>query len=373
MTHATLRPGPLSWVAILFASCLLIVVFQKMLWLVVPFLFGLIGYYLLQPLQQRLVLAGLNSDRAAVLVGLLAGGLVLAILLPSIPWIGAHLVVWQETCERYIEGGLRLAADTLAWAEANSSIASRARLSDRLTSQISAFGDQMVTAYLAEAALAIATWLPSLLLAPVLTFFFLRDGWRFRRFVCAAVPNAFFERALYLIDRVDATARLYFHGLLKLTLLDAACLGGGLWMIGMSSPLLLGLMTAVLAWVPFVGSLAGCLLVVLVAATDFPGNPGMAYAAIGLFVWVRLLDDFCFMPMTIGRSLRLHPLLSVLMIFVGGALAGIPGMMLILPVLGVAMVIGETLAVLLGDPRLQARHAHACRLRKRRAQHDLQL
>ena len=109
------------------------------------------------------------------------------------------------------------------------------------------------------------------------------------------------------------------------------------------------------------------------AATDFPGNPGMAYAAIGLFVWVRLLDDFCFMPMTIGRSLRLHPLLSVLMIFVGGALAGIPGMMLILPVLGVAMVIGETLAVLLGDPRLQARHAHACRLRKRRAQHDLQL
>ena len=57
----------------------------------------------------------------------------------------------------------------------------------------------------------------------------------------------------------------------------------------MSSPLLLGLVTAVLAWVPYIGSIIGCLLVVLVAATDFPGNPGVAYAAVGLFVLVRLL------------------------------------------------------------------------------------
>ena len=371
MTSALLRPGPVAWGGILLVTCLLLFFFQKMLWLVVPFLFGLIAYYLLHPLQQRLVLAGLPPERAAALVGLIAGAFVLAVLLPAIPWAGAHLLLWQEACERYIEGGVRLAAETLAWAEAKSSIVAKARLSERWVGQVSGFGDQFVATYLADAALAVAAWLPSLFLAPVLTFFFLRDGPRFRRFLCAAVPNAFFERALYLIDRVDATARLYFQGLLKLTLLDALCLGGGLWLIGLSSPLLLGVLTAVLAWVPFVGSLAGCLLVVLVAATDFPNDPGMAYAAIGLFVWVRLLDDFCFMPLTVGRSLRLHPLLTVLMIFVGGAVAGIPGMMLVLPVLGVIMVIGETLAALLGDPRLQARHAHASRLRQRRATHDL--
>ena len=39
----------------------------------------------------------------------------------------------------------------------------------------------------------------------------------------------------------------------------------------------------------------------------------MAYAAIGLFVMVRLLDDFVLMPMTIGRNLKLHPLLTVVM------------------------------------------------------------
>jgi predicted PurR-regulated permease PerM len=63
----------------------------------------------------------------------------------------------------------------------------------------------------------------------------------------------------------------------------------------------------VLAWVPYVGSILGGLLVVLVAATDFPLDPRMAYWAIGLFVLVRLLDDFLYMPMTIGKSLELHP------------------------------------------------------------------
>ena len=52
------RPGPLVWVAVVLATCLLLVLFQKVLWLVIPFLFALIAYYLVLPLKQRMVLAG---------------------------------------------------------------------------------------------------------------------------------------------------------------------------------------------------------------------------------------------------------------------------------------------------------------------------
>jgi hypothetical protein len=193
----------------------------------------------------------------------------------------------------------------------------------------------------------LAAWLPSLLLAPFLAFFFLRDGCRFTKFIANAVPNAFFERTLYLMHEMDKTARAYFQGLISLTILDTIALAVGLWVIGLSAPLLLGLVCAVLAWVPYIGSILGCLLVVLVAATDFPLDPWMAYGAIIVFILVRLLDDFVFMPLTIGRSLRMHPLLTVLMIFVGGAVAGVAGLMLVLPLLGVAMVVGETV----GDDR----------------------
>jgi predicted PurR-regulated permease PerM len=86
---------------------------------------------------------------------------------------------------------------------------------------------------------------------------------------------------------------------------------------------------------------------------------------------VRLLDDFVFMPLTIGKSLNMHPLLTVLMIFVGGAVAGVPGLMMVLPVLGVIMVLGETIGLLVTDPRLRARHAHERALRHRLVTHDL--
>ena len=79
------------------------------------------------------------------------------------------------------------------------------------------------------------------------------------------------------------------------------------------------------------------------------------------------------MPVTIGKSLNMHPLLTVLMIFVGGAVAGIPGLMLVLPVLGIAMVLGEALGMVLTDPRLRARHVFAKQLRQREVTGDLTL
>jgi predicted PurR-regulated permease PerM len=155
--------------------------------------------------------------------------------------------------------------------------------------------------------------------------------------------------------------------------LDTAVLALGLWTIGVSSPLLLGLISAVLAWVPFVGSVVGCVLVVIVAATDAPSNPLVAYGAIVVFILARLLDDFVFMPITLGRSLKIHPLITVLMIFIGGALSGVAGLMLVLPLLGVVMVIGETLGRLMTNPRLRARHRYARQLREKQASGDLQV
>lgn len=372
MNRARYRSGPLVWLVILAATCLLLFLLQKVLWLVVPFLLGLIGYYLLFPLQQRMILGGISRDNSAALVSGATFVVVVGVMLLAFPWVSAHFWSWQDTGARYIEGGLRFIAETLAWAERNYSFAAKAHLSDQLSLQIGELKDKLAGTYLTAAALTVAAWFPSLLLVPFLAFFFLRDGWRFKTFLSRAVPNAFFERTLYLLDQVDQTARLYFQGLIKLTLLDALCLACGLWLIGVSAPFALGLITAVLAWVPYIGSILGCLLVVLVAATDFPGDPAMAYAAIGLFVWVRLLDDFFFMQITIGRSLKLHPLLTVVMIFVGGAVAGVAGLMLVLPLLGVVMVLGQTVGEIVTDRRLRARHVFARELRHRQVTRDLQ-
>lgn len=366
----TAHAGPLVWAAIIAATCLALAALQKLLWLTVPFLLALILYYLLQPAMQALIYRGMRRETAAgATMAACIGGVLLAGMW-ALPQFGARLIDWQATVMRYLQGGNALLDRTLRTLEANWGLFAKARLADATAARLAEFSASL-TGYLEPLVLGAAAWAPALLLTPFLAFFFLRDGRVFLRFLAHAVPNAFFERTLDLLAEVDRTARAYFQGLLWLTVLDTLTLGFGLWLLGFPGAWLLGLICAVLAWLPYIGSILGGLLVVLVAATDFPQVPDMAWWAVALFVLARMLDDFVYMPLTIGKSLRMHPLLTVVMIFVGGAVAGVTGLMLVLPVLGVAMVVGQTLGQLITDARLVARHRHARGLRRDLAEFDL--
>jgi predicted PurR-regulated permease PerM len=366
------RPGsgPVVWAAIIAATCLLLYFLQQVLWLVVPFLLALILYYFLYPPVHRLVFRGMGRARAASVVMLAFAIVLTAVLLLVGPMVAGHALDWQASVERYVNGGTRFLAQSLRGMEGSWSVLAKARLADRVAERMGGGQDALIE-HLEPIALGIAAWTPVLLLAPFLAYFFLRDGQRFKHFLGRAVPNAFFEKTLDLLHDVDQTAKAYFQGLIKLTVLDTVTLALGLWAMGFNGALALGLICAVLAWIPYVGTVLGGLLVVLVAATDFPDTPAMAYWAVALFGVARLLDDFVYMPLTLGRSLHMHPLVTVLMIFAGGAVAGIPGLMLVLPVLGVVRVVGETIGVVVTDPRLMARHRHAKALEKRQASADL--
>jgi len=370
-TSPYLASGPLVWLATIACTTLLLALLKQALWLVVPFLFAIILYYALFPTVRRLTLAGVDRETAA---GIVAGGsLVAAVaaMVPTLPWLAAQAVSGEEAVYRYLAGGRVLIDRTLLMLESQFGFLKQMDFHAEMSRKVSEFGSTYVKEHLADVLLGTAAWLPALLLAPFLAFFFLRDGRRFLKFLGESVPNAYFERTLYMVDRVDGTARAYFQGLLKLTVIDTVCLALGLIAIGVPGAFALGLMAAVLAWVPFIGSVIGCVIVVLVAATDFPTNPWIVYAAVGLFLTVRLLDDFVFMPLTIGRSLHMHPLPTVLLIFVGGAVAGIPGLVLVLPLAGVVMVIAGTIGGIVNDPRLRARHAFAKKLRAQRITADL--
>lgn len=362
--------GPIVWGSVIASTCLLLAMLQKALFLVVPFLLALVLYYVLFPPVQWLMYRGLKRDWAATFV--MAIFLVAACVYLSffLPWLADHMVDWQSSLARYVDGGMNLLKRTLRGIERSSSMLAHAHVSEDVMKRLSG-ATANVSPYVEPAVMGVVTWAPSLLLAPFVSYFFLRDGGQFKRMLGRAVPNAFFEKTLYLLHEVDQTARAYFQGLMTLTVLDTITLAVGLWWLGLPAPFVLGLLCAVLAWLPFVGSLLGGLLVVMVAATDFPQDPTMAYGAVALFLAVRFLDDFLYMPLTIGRSLHMHPLLTVLMIFVGGAIAGVPGLMLVLPLLGVVMVVGRTLGKILTDPRLIARYRHGRRLQAEQASVDL--
>jgi predicted PurR-regulated permease PerM len=348
----------------------LLFLLQKVLWLVVPLLLALILYYTLYPVLQSLMYRGLDRTTAAAVVMAGFAAALVALGFVFAPRILEHMLDWQASSMRYINGGVAFVDRTLRALEKSWPYLAEARIADTASQRLAHLTGN-VQQYLQPIVMGVVAWTLPLLLAPFLAFFFLRDGGRIERKLAAAVPNAFFEKTLYLMHQVDRTTRAYFVGLMQLTLLDTITLAVGLWIIGMPSPFVLGLLCAVLAWLPYFGSIAGGLIVVLVAATDFPNTPQMVYAAVALFLIVRGLDDFVYMPMTIGKSLHMHPAITVMMLFIGGAIAGVSGLMLVLPLLGVVMVIGGTIGHIVADDRLMARYRHGKQLRAARASADL--
>lgn len=363
--------GPIVWVATVAATCLTLYFFQGILWLVVPILLAVILYYIIEPLVLRLTHHGWRRENAAgVVMGLLVV-LTIAAALISIPQFAHRVSYWNKTVELYVDNGTRLMERSLRTVEKYVPIMGNFGLNHEGATWDERFSDWAVE-HGGEAVVHLLHWLPSLLLVPYLTYFILVDGGHFKRFLVRAIPNAYFEKSLLLFHRIDDQIRRYFQGLMALTVLDAACLGIGLTLLGISNALILALIIAVLSWLPYIGSIIGCLLVVLVAATDYPTQSWMAYGAVALFLGVRLLDDFVFMPLTVGRSLKVHPVVTVLMIFVGGAVAGISGLLLVMPVLGVMLVLGQVLGHLATNDRLSARYQFSRSLQKERARKGLE-
>jgi predicted PurR-regulated permease PerM len=400
MTHRELAAGPIVWVGIIGTTCLLLVLFQSILWLVLPFMMAIIAYYVLSPLVGFCIRHGLTRARAVLLVTILLTVVLVVLGLVLAPKVSAMVNDLPKNIASYT-----LTANDLI-ANARSTLSkkfpflftpppptpnpSTLALSASPTGQPAATPPQtaapsggivtniadLQARYSGDVLLEAARWVPSLLIVPFITYFFLLDGPRFKRFLVQAIPNAFFEKTLYLFYRVEDQLRRYFQGLMALTLLDALCLGLGLWFLGLHQPFLFAGLAAVMAWLPYLGSIGGGLLVVLVAAHDFPvthfpDKAWLPYEVIGLFIAVRMLDDFVFMPLTVGRSLHVHPLVTMLMFLLGGAVAGVAGLLLVMPVLGVVMVAGQITGELLTDQRILARHRHAQLLRRKRARADL--
>ncbi len=396
--NRALVSGPVVWLGIIATTCLLLVVFQTALWLVMPVLLAVVAYYLLSPLVTAAMARGMTRARAVFIVTVLLTVVLVAVGFSVAPRVSAASHDLPNKIKDYTQVGYQLvlnARQTLytylpflkpkqpgrasaAPAQKNLGFVSSEVVPSTPTPPPVAPAEDLENEvanlqakYSGDVALELVHWIPSLLLVPYITYFFLLDGPRFKRFLMQAIPNAYFERTLYLFYRVEDQLRRYFQGLLALTALDAVSLGAGLWFFGLNAPFLLAALAAVMAWLPYLGSIGGGLLVVLVAAHDFPGNHWLPYEVVGLFVGVRLLDDFVFMPLTVGRSLHMHPLVTVLMILLGGAVAGIAGLLLVMPVLGVVMVAGQIIGELITDHRIQARHRHAKELRRQRARADL--
>jgi predicted PurR-regulated permease PerM len=171
--------------------------------------------------------------------------------------------------------------------------------------------------------------LTGLILMMFITFFVLKDGERIWGWLVKALPTDTRQRA----DKAGAAAWTalvsYMRGTTAVAAIHATFIGLALWLLGV--PLLVPLIILVFlaAFVPLVGILVVGALAILVTL----GTKGWIAAVIllGVFLLEHQIEGHLLQPLVVGRIVRLHPLAIILVLAVGGIVAGIAGAIVAVP------------------------------------------
>jgi len=173
------------------------------------------------------------------------------------------------------------------------------------------------------------SYLPWLVLIPILAFFILKDARVFRRATISALPHRFRLRGRVLFDELNATLATYVRGQLLACMLVGTISGVGFALLGVPYPALLGILTGILEFVPLVGPFLCAVSATIVAALNAPVT---AAWVIGFLVALRMIQDYAIYPRLVGRGLHLHPLAVIVAVLAGLELYGVAGMFLAVPV-----------------------------------------
>ena len=188
-----------------------------------------------------------------------------------------------------------------------------------------------------ERMLGLIIYLPWLVLIPILGFFLLKDADSFRRSALAMLPRGRLRwRGDEFFQDVNSTLAAYIRAQLTACVLIGVISSVGFALIGMPSPLVLGLIAGVLEFVPLVGPLVVAILAALLALLH--SGFGMAFIVLLFLGVLRIVQDYVIYPRIIGTGIHLHPLAVILAILSGAELAGVAGIFLAIPVIAILTV-----------------------------------
>lgn len=184
--------------------------------------------------------------------------------------------------------------------------------------------------------LNIASISPWFILAPILSFFFLKDVNMFRLSLVRHFPSGRWRaRAEKFLEDVNDTLAAYTRAQLVSCFLIGSVSTLAFYLLGVNYALLLGILAGVLEFIPLIGP-----LIVIITATSisaFSSGWQAVYVLIFL-VSLRLIHDYVTYPRIVREGIHLHPLAIIVSILAGEQLAGIPGVFLAIPVVAILTV-----------------------------------
>lgn len=307
-----------------------------------PFLFAFILAYILRPLVLRLQSLGIAATIASS-IGILVGlGVLLVILLLminllryEIPLIKAQLPIWLQNLQAWLGPKLLNLHIEIDW------LALRESLTQRLTAHFSANANQILSTSI-ETILAsgssVLGGLVNIVLILFVLFYLLMDWGHFFQLLQQLIPIRFQATVIRLAQETDALLSQYLRGQMLVILIMAIFYSASLSLTGMHGAFGLGVFTALVIVIPYIGIAIGLLLAVLSVILQF-GLGSELVIVLVVFALGQVLEGFFLTPRLVGERIGLHPVAVLFALLIFGKLFGFFGVLLALPASAVLLVL----------------------------------
>ncbi|MCL6462283.1 MAG: AI-2E family transporter [Flavobacterium micromati] len=194
----------------------------------------------------------------------------------------------------------------------------------------------------------------NLTLIPIYTFLILLYRTHFLLFLTKLVKKENHEQLKNILANIRLAINSYIVGLIIQLFVIATLTTIGYMIIGVKYAILLGVITGILNLIPYIGILFAGLLSIIATLTGSP-DLSIIIGVVIVTIVVQLIDNNIIVPLVVSSKVEINAFISIIGIIIGGAIAGISGMFLALPVLAIMKVIFDRIeslkpwGYLLGD------------------------
>ena len=303
-----------------------------------PFVAGIIIGYLLDPCASKFEKWGMNRTWATVLTMLL----LILILIPSlaalisiidsqlghfIAVLPQYLTAFANKVEPIIVG----IQDRFPALEADKI---REAIRGNMGNTLKVVGN--ILRKLVSSGFALVNIISLLLITPVVAFYMLRDWDSFVKKVDDLLPKHSKKSIEKQAKEIDCILSSFIRGQLSVCVLLGLFYAIGLYFVGLDLGVLVGFISGIISFIPYVGSIFGFVVSVTIAFAQFDTFIPVLQV-VGVFMVGQFIEGNFLTPNLVGESVGLHPVWIMFALLAGGVLLGFLGLMIAVPL---AAIIG---------------------------------
>jgi predicted PurR-regulated permease PerM len=177
---------------------------------------------------------------------------------------------------------------------------------------------------------ALINVLSLLLISPVVAFYMLRDWPAFTDKLMNLVPQKHKKQVEDGVKQINRIISGYLRGQVLVCLALGSFYSFGLWLVRLELGLIVGFLAGLISFIPYVGSISGFLIAMVLVITQYGTLPKIA-AVITVFAIGQFLEGNFLTPKLVGENIGLHPVWVMFALLAGGVLLGLLGMIIAVP------------------------------------------